>query len=185
MERQLRLFCQEEPYNLHEVSGRSTLISKSCLTYYRYLSKVADQTVCLIPPEHARTFVWKEDADDIIVVDIEDGSFDRMYTFEVSKTNEQEENVQMRTGFEVGHIPANLFVLMKVQIPSKAIHPPPTDLPADFTLDPSVFLPRLLVGETNQAFLSVSYTPPSENTRNIVDENHNSLKLKSLVYVSI
>ena len=34
-------------------------------------------------------------------VDGEVDEFDRMFSFEVSQTNEQEENVTIRTGFEV------------------------------------------------------------------------------------
>jgi len=43
--------------------------------------------------------VWGNDNDDDLDADNEES--DRLYTFEVAKTNEQEENVSVRPGFQV------------------------------------------------------------------------------------
>lgn len=65
----------------------------------RYLTKVADQIICLVSPAQARSFVWQDDLDNSIVI-IDEEQSDRLYTFEVSTTNEQEENVSVREGFK-------------------------------------------------------------------------------------
>ena len=47
--------------------------------------------------------VWNDDLDDVLTDDEEDDDEpDRIFTFEVAKTNEQEENVTVRKGFTVG-----------------------------------------------------------------------------------
>ena len=67
----------------------------------RYLTKISDQVVCLMSDEHASSIIWKgNDADESDVV-FDDEDTDRMFDFEVTKTNEQEENVKSRAGFEV------------------------------------------------------------------------------------
>ena len=78
---------------------------KSC----RYLSKIANQTVALIADEHARDLVLIDnetpfdsmteahDVDD----SEDDDDDDRLFTFEVTKTREEEENVTASPGFEV------------------------------------------------------------------------------------
>jgi SPX domain protein involved in polyphosphate accumulation len=67
---------------------------------FSYMTKITDQIICLITPEEATTLVWKQDSEEDYVMDMEDESYDRLYTFEVAKTNEQEEGVAMRPGFE-------------------------------------------------------------------------------------
>lgn len=53
----------------------------------------------LISEEHANALVWNNEAEDTMM-DSEDES-DRLFTFQVAKTNEQEENVTTRPGFKV------------------------------------------------------------------------------------
>ena len=65
----------------------------------RYLTKLCDQVTVLISSEHAAAMVWGNDNDDDL--DADDEESDRLYTFEVAKTNEQEENVSVRPGFQV------------------------------------------------------------------------------------
>ena len=75
--------------------------SSSTLTD-RYLTKICDQVVALLSPEQSASIVWNdgqsiaESAD----MDIGDDS-DRLFTFEVEETNEQEENAVARPGFQV------------------------------------------------------------------------------------
>lgn len=76
------------------------LVSDLHSMYPRYLTKITDQVVCLISDEHARAIVWN-DAEDLPPVDTWEEDSDRLYTFEVLKTNEQEENVTARPGFTV------------------------------------------------------------------------------------
>jgi hypothetical protein len=58
--------------------------------------------MCLISPEHARAIVWNEEAEDLpMEVDEKE---DRLFTFEVAKTNEQEEDVSGRPGFTASMI---------------------------------------------------------------------------------
>ncbi len=67
----------------------------------RYLTKIADQVVALISEKHANSIVWAEESQDASMdVDTDDES-DRLFTFQVAKTHEQEENVKCRTGFKV------------------------------------------------------------------------------------
>jgi hypothetical protein len=70
-----------------------------CASWGRYLTKICDQVIVFISREHAETMVWdgKYDAD----LDADDEESDRMYTFEVAKTMDQQENVSTRPGFRV------------------------------------------------------------------------------------
>lgn len=69
---------------------------------FRYLTKLTDQIVCLISDEDERDVVWPEDVEDTETEhDDDDEDSDRLFAFEVFKTNEQEENVVARTGFSV------------------------------------------------------------------------------------
>jgi hypothetical protein len=63
----------------------------------------------LISPEHARAIVWTEE-EETALMDIDEES-DRLFTFEVAKTNEQEEGVAVRPGFIVS---LNCLVLRRV-----------------------------------------------------------------------
>jgi hypothetical protein len=65
---------------------------------FRYLTKLCDQVLCLISQEHADKIVWKTSRG---YVDADDENVDRLFSFEVAKTNEQEERVDWRIGFEV------------------------------------------------------------------------------------
>jgi hypothetical protein len=68
----------------------------------RYLTKIADQVVALISPEHARGIAWSDDPEYSMEEDEGEGEEDdRLYRFEVAKTKEEDENVQIRQGFEV------------------------------------------------------------------------------------
>ena len=68
----------------------------------RYLTKLCDQLVCLVSAEHSKGIVWDEDDDnDDVSTQSENDESDRLYYFEVAKTNDQEENVIARQGFTV------------------------------------------------------------------------------------
>ena len=61
---------------------------------------MCDQVTVLISPEHAEAMVWGDSDNNEDDSDLDDES-DRLFTFEVAKTKEQEENVSMRPGFQV------------------------------------------------------------------------------------
>jgi hypothetical protein len=64
---------------------------------------MCDQVTALISPEHARSIVWSEQDGEDIMMELEEDQdeSDRMFTFEVTKTNEREEAVTPRPGFNV------------------------------------------------------------------------------------
>ena len=62
---------------------------------------MCDQVFGLISSDHAQSIVWKGGNEDVSM-DADDQESDRLFTFEVSKTKEQEESVTTRTGFQVG-----------------------------------------------------------------------------------
>jgi hypothetical protein len=70
---------------------------------YSYLTKLCDQLVCLLSAEHSKAIVWDDDNDDDddVSTHSENDDSDRLYYFEVAKTNDQEENVVARPGFTV------------------------------------------------------------------------------------
>jgi hypothetical protein len=68
----------------------------------RYLTKITDQIICLISPDEAASLVWHEGTNDDNGLGYNDDSDDRVFTFEVATTSEQEEDVTMRPGFRVG-----------------------------------------------------------------------------------
>lgn len=65
----------------------------------RYLTKLCDQVTAFISSEHAEAMVWGGDNE--IDLNADTGESDRLFAFEVAKTNEQEENVSIRPGFQV------------------------------------------------------------------------------------
>ena len=63
---------------------------------------MCDQVVSLISPEHAQTILWsEEDSGEEDILEVDQDESDRMFTFEVAQTNEQEETVAVRKGFKV------------------------------------------------------------------------------------
>jgi hypothetical protein len=66
---------------------------------HRYLTKITDQVIALISSEHAKTLVWRKESETCALPENEE--YDRLFSFEVEKKNEQEENVFARLGFSV------------------------------------------------------------------------------------
>jgi hypothetical protein len=68
----------------------------------RYLTTICDQVMALISPEHAHSVVCSgQEDEDITEMDENQDEYDRMFAFEVRKTNEQEEAIKPRPGFKV------------------------------------------------------------------------------------
>lgn len=62
---------------------------------------IADQVTALISNEHLETIVWHDGDEDEDVEAESDDDDGREFTYEVTKHDEQEENVYSRPGFEV------------------------------------------------------------------------------------
>jgi hypothetical protein len=67
----------------------------------RYLTKMCDQLVALLSPEHTASVVWGDEDSDTESMDFDTGEDDRLFTYEVAKRNEQEESAVSRPGFQV------------------------------------------------------------------------------------
>ena len=65
----------------------------------------------MLSDEHAQAIVWRKDEDSIDDEDPDDDDTDRLFAFEVSKTNEQEEGVTSKDGFEVSMSSSHLITL--------------------------------------------------------------------------
>lgn len=67
---------------------------------------MCDQVTALISQEHARSIVWnsQEGEDTVMDLDEDHDESSRLFTFEVAKTNEQEEAVKPRPGFKVSPV---------------------------------------------------------------------------------
>ena len=78
-------------------------VKRNRVTFMRYLTKLADQVMCLMSKEHSDAIVWND-------LDPEEAgksaskkaaSHNRLYTFAVQKTKEQEETVSIHDGYQV------------------------------------------------------------------------------------
>ncbi|KAF8483069.1 hypothetical protein JB92DRAFT_3033310 [Gautieria morchelliformis] len=118
-------------------------VTKNRVTFIRYLTKIADQILALVSSEHARELDLDKFAayDNALEEEDEDYSHDRMFSFSVSKTNEQSEDVTARPGFELSHQQLGMAERQS-QCPREHW---------------SALQPTLVAGETRQAFLVVEY----------------------------
>ncbi|QRV84782.1 GTP-binding protein [Ceratobasidium sp. AG-Ba] len=92
----------------------SSSVRRNRVTFMRYLSKLAEQIVALISPEQANKFVWDTGArnKDLPADQAnEDDDESRLFSFEVSKSLEQEEDATSHPGFSIPveskHLPKN------------------------------------------------------------------------------
>jgi hypothetical protein len=149
----------------------------------RYLTKMCDQVVALLSAEHSASIVWGDDSEDSDTESVDDtGDDDRLFTYEVAKRNEQEESAVSRPGFQV--------ILSSVKRKSTADlskmnsrHILHYAIPADYNLDPSIFVPRLFHGETAQGFWTVTYAPQTTRSRTLDQRTFTALSLKQLLWV--
>ncbi|KIK81380.1 hypothetical protein PAXRUDRAFT_156232 [Paxillus rubicundulus Ve08.2h10] len=139
-------------------------VCRNRVTFMRYLTKMCDRLWALISPEHAKAMVWNTDRDEYIAED--DDGCSRLVTFEVSKSNEQEESVVTRLGF---------------QTTSEYITAPNLSVSKDCPLDASLFKPRLLFGETTQGFLTLQYQAATTESVPIKPGTYHSLRLENLL----
>ena len=143
----------------------------------RYLNKLCDQLVCLLSSEHSKALVWHhddndkankeskgesdDDDEDGASTDSEKSNSGRFVSFEVAKTNDQEENVAVRAGFVVRHSVAygcvtsvtQIFVRYKMNSPLLVDQAPPPDSDTY----PKLLFPALLHGEKVQGFMTATF----------------------------
>jgi hypothetical protein len=69
----------------------------------RYLTKICDQVVALLCSDHSASLVWdnKDGDSEIGSADIYAGELERLFTFEVAETVEQDDGAVSRPGFQV------------------------------------------------------------------------------------
>ncbi|KAG2130165.1 uncharacterized protein EDB93DRAFT_1181059 [Suillus bovinus] len=118
-------------------------VKRTRVTFMRYLTTICDQVKALISPEHARSIVWcEQEGENTMEMDENQDEHDRMFTFEVRKTNEQEEAIKPRPGFKA----ASSHIAMP-------------QAHSEVTGNVGPHKPWLLHGETTQGFMTSSYLP--------------------------
>ncbi|KAN0136209.1 hypothetical protein V8E53_006069 [Lactarius tabidus] len=115
-------------------------VRRNRITFMRYLTKICDQVVALLSAEQSASVVWHDEESATESVDMDVGESDRLFKFEVAKTNEQEEGAVSRPGFQMN----SRHILHYIA-------------PNGCSINPSIFNPRLLHGETAQGFLTAAY----------------------------
>ncbi|KAG2040447.1 hypothetical protein BDR03DRAFT_892378 [Suillus americanus] len=139
-------------------------VRRNRVTFMRYLMKMCDQVTALISPEHARSIVWndQEGEDAIMDLDEDHDESSRLFTFEVAKTNEQEEAVKSRPGFKA----------TSRHITMPQAHP-------EATVDVKLLKPELLHGETTQGFMTVAFQPGRLNAEPMKNQSLTSIQLRN------
>ncbi|KAG1731285.1 hypothetical protein EDB19DRAFT_1881018 [Suillus lakei] len=142
-------------------------VKRNRVTFMRYLTTMCDQIMALISPEHARSIVWHGQEGEDIVKEMDKDEYepDRMFTFEVRKTNEQEEAVKPRPGFKA----TSIYIAMPRP------HPEATE-------DVRLHKPWLLHGETTQGFMTISYLPARQITDVWKRKSFTRLQLRDWLY---
>ncbi|KAG8938850.1 hypothetical protein FRC04_007415 [Tulasnella sp. 424] len=130
-------------------------VRKNRVTFMRYLTCLTDQIHALISPEHEAKLdfgdVDQDDNSDGEWSDGEDANVDdRLFTFEVAKTNEQEEAVDVKAGFTVLH---DAFRASTVDIPTSR-----------GSRRQETLIPQFVDGETVQAITTTRFRPGTDST---------------------
>jgi hypothetical protein len=130
----------------------------------RYLTKICDQLVCLLSAEHSQAIIWGDEIDDLADTLLESKNENqvRLFSFEVAKTQEQEENVVVRQGFTVRYLIILLSavltsVVVRCKLSSSILVNQP--LPPKVHINPDMLSPRLLYGEKAQGFMTAHFRP--------------------------
>ena len=146
----------------------------------RYLTKICDQVVALLSPEHTTSIVWGDEDSGTESMDIDTDDDDRLFTYEVAKRNEQEESAVSRPGFQVI---VSSVKRKSTSNPSKmnSGHISHCVVPANCTLDPSIFAPGLFHGETSQGFWTVDYVMRATQSQTYDHRSFTTLLLNQLL----
>ncbi|KAF5381812.1 hypothetical protein D9757_008326 [Collybiopsis confluens] len=134
----------------------------------RYLSKIADQTMCLVSEAHTKAIVWNDTAVDEsekdAIMEEPDDDNDRLFIFEVNKTNEQEESVKTRPG---------------IRMTTSVLDPVP--LPPDCPLGATDLRPAIIPGETSQGILTKRFVPLTTTEEIIRNDMVNRTAFRSIL----
>ncbi|PPQ72320.1 hypothetical protein CVT26_007277 [Gymnopilus dilepis] len=160
---QIYIVYWPEKFTWHD--DATSAVRRNRITFMRYLNKIADQILCLVPPDILKTIVWtdEEEEETDMDIEIEDDCHDRLFSFEVSKTTEQAESVSVRDGFQITF--------------SKNISQNES-VPQD-----KVVKPILLKGETAQGFLVPELVEPSDISSRIHGESFNVMRLREFLSI--
>ena len=124
--------------------------------------------------------MWAGDVLEEFEIDEEDeDQTDRMFAFEVTKTNEQEESVVSRPGITVRRVSSGRFDAKYEQVDLSAIFPKPSVAGKRLTGPMPVFLS----GEKKQAVRTSILTPPAKRVEKIYGE-YNHTQLRNYLYDS-
>lgn len=134
-------------------------VRRNRVTFMRYLTTICDQVTALISKDHAESMIWSNSINDDQLSEFNEDDTDRLFTFEVAKTKEQEEGVSVRQGFECA----------SDELAAAELH-------RECNLDPELFKPRLLFGETRQGFMTTRYVPVKSSVK-----TYNSFKISAFL----
>ncbi|KAH8114634.1 hypothetical protein DFH11DRAFT_1508479 [Phellopilus nigrolimitatus] len=146
-------------------------VQRNRITFMRYLTKITDQIIVLISDAHGRALVWedlsntREDSSSALTFDKLEEEVDRLFTFEVSKANEQEENVRMHPGFEIKHP-----LLKEASV-------------TEFSpVNESRLQTRLVVGDTKQGILTITCTEHRQVKEDFWEVSRNPMQFESYLF---
>ncbi|KAG1764551.1 hypothetical protein EDD22DRAFT_883267 [Suillus occidentalis] len=139
-------------------------VRRNRVTFMRYLMKMCDQVTALISSEHARSIIWNDQEGENAIMDLDEDHDEssRLFTFEVAKTNEQEESVKLRLGFKA----TSKHIIMPQP------HP-------EATVEVNLLKPDLLHGETTQGFMTVAFQPGRLNAEPMKNQSLTSIQLRN------
>ncbi|TDL23180.1 hypothetical protein BD410DRAFT_721351 [Rickenella mellea] len=135
-------------------------VTKNRINFMRYLTQITDQIIAVISDEHCRRLVWTDDQDDMsTLLEVEDS--ERLFKFEVSKTNEQEEDVELSPGFKINHRAIkDTFPVLGVK--------------------KAKLKPRIIGGDTRQAMLFSCHIPAAVDVTKTI-ESYSPIHLRSFL----
>ncbi|KDQ64239.1 hypothetical protein JAAARDRAFT_220269 [Jaapia argillacea MUCL 33604] len=127
--------------------GAASTVRRNRVTFMRYLSKITDQTAALLSDDHAKSLLWQQESHDAVSEASYLDDSDRLFTFHVAKSTEQEEGVTSKQGFTVD---LKMFPILS----RGEDHASRSDLRLS-----------LVPGETKQGIMHVQYVPAREEIR--------------------
>ncbi|KAN0136112.1 hypothetical protein V8E53_005972 [Lactarius tabidus] len=148
------------------IDSAASSVRHNRVVFMRYLTKICDQVVALLCSDHSASLVWnnKDGDSEIGSADIYAGESERLFTFEVAETVEQEDSAVSRPGFQMK---SSIIV--------------PYEAPHYCSVDPSLLGPRLLHGETAQGLLTVVHIPPQVRTETLEERPYSKEALSQLL----
>lgn len=143
---------------------------------------MCDQVVALLSADHSASIVWNDEDSDSVSIDTDSDDSERLFTFEVAKTNEQEESAVSRPGFQVTPVAILRSIADTSQMNSRIVLL--NEVPPDCQVDPSIFIPRFLPGETVQGLLTAIYVPPRVKIETFSQRPCHRVALSEILYVT-